>query len=191
MPSGDPRFGEGHRGCDLDGDTTALFVAAYMRRVTAEFPDVRVGLVEPYPAFSADELISFLLEVERAGIRLPFFHLDMHVQRVVRSRVDAFRDLKRIREFCSARGIPFGTIVFGTDGRSNEAFSRDAWATLRIIASSVGVTEHTLLESWAEAEPGNLTSRKNSPDTIPDENPSSLTGLLLGILDYLRVSLAQ
>lgn len=190
-PSGDPRFGPGHIGCGLSSEQTAGLVKFYITKVHENFPHVEIGLIEPYPAFSAEEIMSFVLELEHAGVRLPFFHLDLHLQRQVRERADATTDVRRLREFFRAKGIPFAVIIFGEDGRSNEGYSADAWATARMVAATSGVTGQTVFQSWAESVPGDLTSLKDKPDNIPESDPFSHTGLMLRILDFLRIAPAQ
>lgn len=179
-----PGFG----GCGLSMESVSQLQRIFNDTVHSEHPEVQIGFIEPYPRFTADEIMSLTLELERTGVAIPYFHLDMHLQSVVREKSDVQRDLGRMRKFFSARGIPFGVIVFGSDGRSNGEYAAEAWATARLVASIVGVTEHTVFQSWAEARPGDMRGLKNKPDTVPESDPFTHTGLILGILEYLRVN---
>lgn len=186
-PVNTPGFG----GCALTVADTAQLLKLYIDEVHRQSPQVQVGLIEPYPHMSADMIMNAVLELERLGIRLPFLHIDMQLQQAVGERSDTVKDLKRIREFCRARSIPFGVIIFGSDGRTNEGYSRDAWATMRTIVGAVGVTDETIFQSWAESEPGNLNCRKFIPETVPDSNPVTHTGQLLRMLEYMGVQPAK
>lgn len=179
-------FGNG-QGCNKSSADVAQLVKAYVDTIHQSYPNVQIGLVEPYPHFSVDEIMSYVLELEHAGVAVPFFHLDMDLQREVREKQLVLSDLQRLRDFFQAKGIPFGVIIWGADGRSNDAFASGAWATLQTIAPAVGVTEHTILESWAENPPGNMTGSKTKPDVVPESDPMTMSGMLLRMLEYLRV----
>jgi hypothetical protein len=187
MSGTNPVGAEGFGGCGLSLGQTAELVRQYTDGIHARFGYVQVGLIEPYPHLSADTIISAMLELERLGSPVPFLHIDLSLKEAVRDGTDSNAGLRRIREFCKARGIPFGVIIMGYEGRSNEGFAEDAWATMRAAASAVGVTEDTIFQSWAESEPGNLSSRKFVPDAVPESSPVSHTGQLLRMLEYLNV----
>lgn len=187
FPVDTPGFG----GCGLSVHEVARLQRVYNDTIHAAFPRVAIGFIEPYPKFSVEEIMSQLLELEHAGVPIPYFHLDLHLQGAIRERSDVAHDLRRLHEFCRARGIPFATIIFGEDGTSNEGYAADAWATARLIATTTGVTEHTVFQSWAESEPGNLVSRKDKPDTVPETDPFTHTGLVLRILEFFQIQPAR
>jgi len=184
----DSPFGPSYVGCGLTPAQVAQLQKAFNDRVHADHPEVQIGFIEPYPHFTADEIMSFLLELEHAGIPVPYFHLDFDQPRAVREKTDWLSDIARIREFCRAKGIPFGTILVGWDGRTNEQYASGYLAVARSSLRAVGVTEHTVLQSWAEDPPGQLNSLKHIPDTVPESNSASHTGLLLWTLEYLGIS---
>jgi hypothetical protein len=181
-----PGFG----GCGLTPGEVAMLQMVFNEEIHARYPMIRIGLIEPYPKFSVDQLLSYLLELEHVGITIPFFHLDLHLQAAVGEQSDVVSDVRRIHEFCRARNIPFGVIVFGSDGRTNDGYAADAWATARMMASSTGVTEHTVFQSWAEPVPGNLGGLKTVPDTVPETEPFTHTGLIIRILEFLQIPAA-
>ncbi len=180
-------FGPGYVGCGLTPAQVAHLQFAFNRRVHADHPEVQIGFIEPYPHFSADEIMSFMLELEHAGVPIPYFHLDFDQPRAVREKKDWKSDIIRMREFFRAKGIPFGTILVGWDGRTNEQYAAGYTAVVRTSMQAVGVTEHTVLQSWAEDPPGELNSLKHIPDTVPEANSVSHTGLLLWTLEFLGV----
>lgn len=177
-------------GCALPPPQVATMVKVYVDGVHERYPEVKVGLIEAYPHSTAGEIISYILELERVDVPVPYFHLDFDQPAVIRERRDARiaqSDVRRIREFCTARGIPFGVILTGLDGTSNEQFATDTWAMLRNVLPAVGVTEHTIFQSWADDPPGDPYSLKHIPDTVPESNETSHTGQLLRMLEYMGV----
>lgn len=174
-------------GCHLARGEVAQMVKLYIDTIHQRYPSIQIGLTEPYPFQSVDEIMSDILELEHAGVVIPFFRLDFDVQRTVREGDDPFSDIPRIREFCRARGIPFGTIIYGANGTSNAAYATDSWTDVRTIYKAVGVTEITTFESWAEDPPGDMRSLKHAPDIVPESDPMTFAGQLLGQLAYMHV----
>ncbi len=192
--AGTAPVGRGRGGCALPASQIATMVKVYADGVHERYPEVKIGLIEPYPYLTADEIISNILELERAGVPVPYFHLDYDQPAVIRERRDARAaqsEVRRIREFCAARDIPFGIILTALDGTSNEQFATDTWAMLRNVLPIVGVTEHTIFQSWAEDPPGDLNSLKHIPDTVPESNEVSHTGQLLRMLEFMGVKPAS
>lgn len=183
-PVDTPGFG----GCGQNIAWTAARVKEYMDIVHARHPETQIGLIEPYPHESADAIMSAILEMEHLGVRLPFFQLDFDFFAGERNKEHYIADIRRIREFCRAKGIRFGVIIWGADGRSNEAYFADAWGSFLTVYAAVGLTEITKFQSWAESEPTNLNSRKFAPDVLPETNPNRHTGFLLRVLDYIRTN---
>jgi hypothetical protein len=184
-------LGGGNRGCGLTPAEVANLQRVYNAAVHARHPNVQIGLVEPYPHFKLDDLRSFVLELEQAGVPIPYFHLDVDIRAIVEQHHDAATELPQIREFFRSKDIPFGIIVFGADGTSNEKFSAGAWAQLRLDASTVGVTEHTVFQSWANSNMSDPLSPQRIPDTVPETNPFTHTGMILPMLDYLGIAPTQ
>jgi len=184
-------FGLPNWGCNLTPDQVAVLQKQFNDGVHAAHPEVQIGLIEPYPHFTPDEIMTNILALEAVGITLPYFHLDMDHPRAVREDKDWRNDVARIREFCRAKGIPFGVILVGWDGRTNEQFAAGYWNVARASLQSIGVTEHTILQSWAEDPPGELNSLKHVPDTVPETSDVTHTGLLLRTLEFLRIAPAS
>lgn len=178
-------FGGDWPPCALTATEVARLQKMFNDEVHAVHPEVKIGLIEPYPHFSVDQIMSFINELEAMEIRLPYFHLDFDQPRAVSGDHDWKRDIRRLHEFCRAKGIPFSVILWGWDGRSNEQFAISYWNTTRATLQAVGVTEHTVLQSWAGAGPGTVVS--GVPDTVPETSDVTHTGLLLRTLDFLNI----
>lgn len=197
-----PHYSPAYRqtfGCGLSPERVANLLKEYVDLIHSHFPHIQVGFIESYPSSTADQLMSFLLELERAGVPIPFFQVDMHLQAVVRENHDLYRDLARLKQFCEARNIKFAVIIWGENGSSNQAFATDAWATLRIIKRAVGVTTQTKFQSWAENPPGDPLSLKNRPglvtndsgELVSETDPLTHTGQMLQQLEFLGVQPTQ
>lgn len=177
-----PGFG----GCGQTFEWTAEQMRVYYNAINTAYPDVQIGLMEPYPAMTPDEIMTSVLALEAVGIRIPFFHLDLDPRHVTDIAAQAQADMRRLREFFHAKGIPFGVLIVGGDGRTNEDFFSDAWALFLLQYSALGLTEHTKFQSWAKKEFENSDSDRTIPDVLPDSNPNRHTGFLLRVLEYVR-----
>ncbi len=181
----DPFYGR-QAGCGLTSEQVAARQHIFNDDVHAQHPEVEIGLIEPYPLESADVIMANIQELENAGITLPFFRVDYDQVRAMRENRDWKGDLRRLRDFCRAKRIPFGVILWGADGSSNEAYAAGHRATARSVLQAVGVTEDTVLESWAEVRP-NQGGVKSKPDTVPETDPNTHFGLLNWTLDFFNI----
>jgi hypothetical protein len=101
---------ENEMGCGQTLQQTATEVAEFVDDVTSDYPEVRIGDVEPYPHLSADVLLAWLDALAEAGASPAFFHLDVDMERVAVEGHDVAGDLARLAAGSSAAGVPFGVI---------------------------------------------------------------------------------
>lgn len=174
-------------GCGLTSAQVAALQRIYNDGIHSKHPEVQIGFIEPYPYESADAIMSNLLELEKAGVPIPFFRVDYDQVRAMREDQDYKTDLRRLRDFCRSKGIPFGVIIWGPDGTSNETYAVGHWATARAVLQAVGVTEDTVFESWAAPQPEQHGMVKTKPDTVPESDPNTHTGLVNATLDLFRI----
>jgi hypothetical protein len=172
--------------CGLTGEDVAQLLKLYIDGIHAKYPAVQVGFIEPYPYFSVDILMSNLLELEHAGIPIPYFHLDFDLRAARNGHRDVNADLRRIRAFCAARDIPFGVIIIGDDSPNDHGYAAAAWAQLRVIAAAVGVTEHTLFDSWS-IDTSDPAQSRSMPHMVPETDPDTHLGEMLAMLTYLDI----
>lgn len=175
------------KGCDLTQQEVAVLQKRYNDGIHATHPEVQIGLIEPYPHFTVDQLMSFINELEAVGIRLPYFHLDFDQPQAVREGSDWKSDIPRLYRFCHAKGIPFGVILVGWNGHSDEEFATGYWSVVRPTFQAVGVTDHTILQSWAEDPTGGPDTLKQIPHVVPETQDTSMTGLLRLTLDFMGI----
>lgn len=163
--------------CNFTVQQTAVAVAGYVARINAAYPNVRVGLIEPYPYFSAKQIESFVTALAAAGITLPFFHLDYDETFL---SVDPAPDFLEFRNFFSQRQIPFGIIIIGSNGTNDQLATNGALVAALRISSVLGIhtLQHVLFESWLDYPP---TAGQQTlllyPDNLPDNVQTTMMGM--------------
>ena len=174
----DEPFTSGLPSCHQTIDETAAAVAGYVRMVNGAFPGTGVGLIEPYPFFSEQQIESFLDALERAGVHLPFFHVDFDSSY---PDVDFRTDLNALRAFCWQHGIRFGVIMIGSDGSSSQAAISGALDRATLLSGVLGLRaeDHILFESWLDVP--SLRGQQDErlyPDNLPENDPFTMMGLV-------------
>jgi len=169
--------------CNFTIDQTVVQVDAFMDTVRATYPDIRIGLIEPYPYFTVDELMTFvraLEENERVG--LAFFRLDYDVRHRYNADANSRNDLLRLRDFLSGRGVEFEVIVTGYDGRTDAGSVASAMALAYEVSGVVGRPHSVVFQDWSSDRLGLGTSAVN----LPEQQVGSLTWLLNNGLGVFR-----
>jgi hypothetical protein len=100
-------------------EETAQFIAL----VRKNYPDVRIGDIEPYPFLQAAELIAFIdalqARLKAMGVRgLDFFRLDVdwnHFTNGNRIYPGNWPDVKKLELACRQRKLPFSLIYWAAD----------------------------------------------------------------------------
>jgi len=160
--------------CGLSIDDTVVQVQAFVETVLAAHPEIRIGLIEPYPRFSVAQIASFIDALRNVGVRLPFFRidLDLRLRRNTDANVDA--DLRQLRGFLASRGMDFEVIVTGYDGETNAAAVASAMALAYEVAGAIGRPFGAVFQDWSSDRSGGGTSAVN----LPESQVGSLTWLL-------------
>lgn len=161
--------------CNFDIDRTAVEVAAFVNGVKRVYPAIRVGLIEPYPYFTVDELMTFVRVLEdNVGVDLPFFRLDYDLRHRLNVDANSITDLKKLRSFLSGRGIEFELIVTGYDGRTDAASVASAMALAYEVSGAVGKPHAVVFQDWSTDRLGLGTTAVN----LPEREVGSLTWLV-------------
>ena len=169
--------------CNLSIDDTIVQVAAFMRSFRATYPDVRIGLIEPYPYFTIDELTTFIRALEdNEGVDIAFFRLDFDVRHRYNADTNTKVDLRRLRDFLAERRIEFEVIVTGYDGRTDAASVASAMALAYEVSGIIGRPHSVVFQDWSSDRLGLGSSAQNLPET----QVGSLTWLLNNGLGVFR-----
>ncbi len=169
--------------CGFSVGKTAEIVKGYMNRVNSMYPGVQIGLIEPYPYFSIKQIESFIDALEIQGVHIPFFHLDFDPGY---RDIDYVGDIREIKEFCRQKNIPFGVIIIGGDGTSNETAANGAMLEAIRIQEAIGIhsQDHILLQSWLDFPPTRGSNdQRLYPDNLPESSPVTMMGLVNTILN--------
>ena len=169
--------------CRIPESRAAALVADFVRRVNARHPKAKIGLIEPYPTFSVDQIARFLRLIDERGVAMAFLHVDVDMV-AVRSTPggvppDVVSDLRALDALATARRIPFGFIVWGNAGASDrdyfESAVNDGIDTLRqAFGEWSRMPDHLIFQSWT-ADP---SGRPIVPPNLPQRTPYTHTFLL-------------
>ncbi len=161
--------------CNFTIDQTVVQVRAFVDTVKAVYPDIRIGLIEPYPYFTVDEITTFIAVLaENVGLRLPFFRLDIDLRHRRNTDANASADLKRLRKFLADRGIEFEVIVTGYDGRTDAASVASAMALAYEVSGAIGKPSTVVFQDWSTDRLGLSSSAVN----LPEQQVGALTWLM-------------
>ena len=171
--------------CGFTVAQTTTNVRSYVQRVQAAFPGVQIGLIEPYPYFSAAQIESFVASLSDAGVKLAFFHLDYDENFL---SIDPTSDFLEFRSFFQKRQIPFGIIIIGTNGTSNVTAANGALVAALRISRTLGIRSqpHVLFESWLDYPPASpAQDLRLYPDNLPEDGQTTMTGLVNTVLETM------
>lgn len=170
--------------CDYSLEEAAAETAAFIRKVHGSHPDIVVGDTEPYPHYSVAELKEWILEIEDNSVSLPFFHLDVDVERVRVEGQDVIADLREMKRFCDERGIAFGVIF--TSNWTQSSTDRDYYIStmswLETVNEAIGRPHHIIFESWQGPSPDGI---HEVPINLPSNDPDGYSHIDL-LMDGLE-----
>ena len=168
--------------CEFDINRTVIEVKAFVDTVHARHPAIRIGLIEPYPYFTMDNIITFIGALENAGVQLPFFRIDFDLRHRRNTDSNASADLKRLRSVLSEQGIEFELIVTGYDGKTDAGAVASAMALAYEVSGAVGRPHAVVFQDWSTDRLGGGSSAVN----LPEGQVGSLTWLLNNGVEVFR-----
>ncbi len=159
-------------------------VAHYIETVKKADPGVEIGLIEPYPFFSAVRIGEILDLLHSRGIVLPFFHLDAGVDVMTpAARAQVPNDLRYLAGFCAALGTRFGMIFNGDNGDSAALYANGVGLRLQLTMEAFGswadMPDDLIFQSWAQSSTGQKIVPPNLPETTPDTHTNLIVRGLL------------
>jgi hypothetical protein len=109
--------------------------------------------------------------------------VDIDFYRVKRERSDLSAALRAMRDWATRARVPFGAIVWGEHGTSDEAFCKDALALAQAIHDAIGFPSQgdAIFQSWSPDAGG----RKTHPHLLPESAPYTHTWLVNDVLRRL------
>jgi hypothetical protein len=125
---------------------------------------VLIGDIEPYPAFSALQLVQFIdalqARLKQLHVRgLDFFRLDADWMHFVVGHPGSWKQVKDLETECRQRGIPFGLIYWAADypQMSHMKLADDSTWYVAVMqqgydyAAVGGAPDAYVIESWVGA----------------------------------------
>jgi hypothetical protein len=165
---------------------TADRLAVYIPAVRKAFPDVRIGLIEPYPVFSPEQFSEMLRLLRDRGVTLDFLHADVRRPDVSPGRELFASEMLELSALAAQYKIPFGAIIWGDNGDADALYAADALRNARelgdVFRSWEALPQHLIIQSWALSATGQFITPTNLPETAPYTH----TALINQIYDMLR-----
>jgi hypothetical protein len=169
-------------------EPTADRLVAYFTGVHRAFPDVRIGLIEPYPYMPADSFVTMLRLMRERNILPVFLHVDVDLGALPPGRHEFGRDMIRLADLSRAYEMPFGVIIWGGDGNADSLFASDALkladAFHHTFRSWSVMPDHLIFQSWAVSSTGLLIT----PMNLPESRPFTLTALMNDVYHTYRTT---
>jgi hypothetical protein len=162
----------GSETCGYTMTRSALETARFIRKLGTLHPGVRVGDIEPYPAFRLAQLQGWVDELLRNGVTPAFFHLDVDRVAVKNVRANVNADLRALKSFLDARGIPLGVIFWGHEldiprgsTTPDRAYYDAVLGWVGTVSSAIGAPAHAIFQSWLRGGDGRHTIPNNLSET--------------------------
>ncbi len=168
--------------CEFSINRAVIEIKAFIDTVHERYPAIRIGLIEPYPYFTMDSIITFIGALEDAGVHLPFFRIDFDLRHRRNTDSNATADLRRLRSVLAGKGIDFELIVTGYDGKTDAGAVASAMALAYEVSGAVGKPFAAVFQDWSADRLGVGSTAVN----LPEGQVGSLTWLLNNGVDVFR-----
>ena len=165
-------------------------IAIFVQLAHQHYPDIKIGLVNPYPKFSADESIGQIdalqANLHAKGVRgLDFYRVDPNWWPFVKGKkTGSWEGIKQIQLHCHAIHLPFSLTYWASNyparvhktGQLSDQFWRDGLQQeLQGYAATGMLPDQIAIQSWVGA-PSHGT---------PEDDPMSFTGSALEVVHNL------
>jgi hypothetical protein len=148
----------GFGACHETVDQVAAKTAAYAKALVSDpnmatwAPGLAVGDIEVYPSKTPDQLIHWTRSLEQNGFKPAFFHLDVDVYDVeVRGpKLNFNGDIRALRSFFKAQGIPFGIVFWSGHGPepTDASYYNHVVSWAQRVHAAIGAPEQSIFQSW-------------------------------------------
>lgn len=165
---------------------TADRLVTYFSGVHNAFPDVRIGLIEPYPFLPAARWGEMLRLMRERNIVPAFLHVDVNLGDIPPDRDTFGRDVIQLENLAHSYKIPFGMIIWGWDGDSDSQFAAGALTLADKVHHTFRTWEvmpdHLIFQSWATTRAGLFIT----PSNLPETRAYTLTAIMNDIYHTFR-----
>ena len=183
----DEPWGSG-RALEMADNTIAEETVDFIALVHRHFPRLLVGDIEPYPALPMADHLRWLhalnAGLQRRGERpLDFYRLDANWN-AFSALGGSWAEIIALQHECRDAGLAFSLIYWAASLPQQQAaatataasWSRDVMRQAAEYRAAGGAPDQMVVQSWV-----------NAPDAaLPETDPASFAGSLLGVLGALR-----
>jgi hypothetical protein len=138
----------GANACQWTVDQMAANAAMSIRAILAQFPDVLIGDIEPFPVSASNWLPQYQAGIEalRNALGFPLAFFDADVEWDAPSYLT---DLDSVRKMLASEGVPFGIIYNGNANDTSDAqWIQSATQHLLAVELNLGSPDLVIFQSW-------------------------------------------
>ncbi len=174
----------GANSCKWTVNQMAANAAVNIRALLAQFPEVIIGDIEPFPVSAPNWLSQYQAGIvafrNALGFPLAFFHSDLNW-----NAASYLSDIASVRRMAASEGVPFG-IIYDGNGTDTTDAQWIQFAIQRMVTNELaqGLPDSVIFQSWMpypkkllpESDPDSFTSLINRyarPRTSLTINPGS------------------
>lgn len=163
--------------CSQSDQQTVAAVVRWMNGAAAAVPGLSFVEIEPYPYFSAGELVAWInLLVDSNPPNLAGMHLDVDFNAVRNKRIkNPCSDIASVRNAVLAHGLSFGLTIndngYYPSPTSDAQYAADVGSNIKKYWSNgcLSPSDRVIFESWMP---------NGVPKNLPESNPTSLSGIV-------------
>ena len=171
--------------CQNAGKTRAQAVTIFKDfcdAVLAQYPDLLIGDIEPYPHFDVATHLSWLAALVEAGVPLRHYPIDVDWNETFPT--PSFADIGVIGAAVRALGLPYGVLLGPGESLATDQLYHDN--TLAYVKGAATALTYDMIEVesfWARAGTGHF----DIPANLPETDPYTHTKLVLEIAEIFDV----
>ena len=173
-------------GCNLTTLQVVQEVKSYIDKVHEIDPLVEVGVIEPYPALSAADLITYIKALNESQVPVAFFRLDIDTS-IVKPGWES--ELRGVKKALREEEIPLHIIYGSPTAETSSEFETAGLINTARYTQALGIPHGMVFQSWALSDPGSPRFRQVLPVNLPEEGVSMTNFLTRGLATLQAASL--
>jgi len=156
-------------GCNLTIPQVVREVKSYIDKVREIDPSVQVGIIEPYPALSVEDLRSYIRALKSSQVPVTFFRLDIDAG-ILKPGWE--KELRSVKAMLKEQDIPLHLIYGSPTAETSAEFVTNGLVNTAMYTHALAIPDGMVFQSWALSEPGSPRFRQDLPINLPEEGMS-------------------
>lgn len=186
--------------CGQNVVEAARYIGRYMRVIRSAHDQIypgqslRIGLIDAYPHFTAQEIVTQIHLLLQNGGELDFFHLDTDRIAMKNQKINdvKFRaDLRRVTTVLESKNVPFGVVFWGQDGQNPANNTKTVYDFIRQIKRLHGRPHNLIFQNWEQTKMPNGDMVNIMPNNLPEHMAWTGTKILLFGMGEFGLSLTK